>query len=772
MRHLDGPELVIAGAGSGKTRVLTYKIAYLLAKGHAPWRILALTFTNKAAKEMRERIESMAGQPTASKLRMGTFHSVFAKLLRFHADRLGYPQNFTIYDSYDSKTLIKSIIKDMNLDDKVYVPNAVIRSISTAKNALISPEDYANDRDLLNADRNAKRPETYLIYSNYVNRCRISGAMDFDDLLFNMHRLLMENPDIRSHYAEFFSYILVDEYQDTNYAQHRVIDMLCSTHGNLCVVGDDAQSIYSFRGANIRNILGLKKLFPELSTFKLEQNYRSTQNILNAANSLIARNNMQIPKKIFSDNGPGDLVKVFKAYSDFEEAGILATNILRLKRQTGDKYSDFAVLYRTNAQSRILEQTLRNRNIPYRIYGGLGFYQRKEVKDAVSYLRLALNPNDDEALKRIINTPARGIGETTVKKLVSAAFDTAMPIYELIAQGDAAKIGVNKGTMTKLSAFREIIEGMRKYAAQNITADKAVEKIIARSGLITSLVSDDTPENISRVENLKELGNAAVSFVNERREEGAADEELTLRDFLATVSLATDQDIEESDGESDDKITLMTIHAAKGLEFNNIMIVGVEEDLMPSSMSMESPEAIEEERRLMYVAITRARYQCYISYASERLRNGTKVMCRPSRFLGEINSAFLHFAMGTPVEANRVEAPSFERFISEQRNYGRQGYQPKHKPIGATSGIDINTQKRAQWTVLSDLTSSARADSGEFALRRLSEMKPGQRVAHQRFGNGLIISAEDTPAGEKVIVEFDNFGSKTLLLKFALLKLL
>ena len=504
VEYIDGPELVIAGAGSGKTRVLTYKIVHLLAHDYEPWRIMALTFTNKAAREMRSRIETLVGEKTASKLWMGTFHSIFSKILHINSSRIGYRSDFTIYDTSDSKSLIKMIIKDMNLDEKVYKPATVLNAISTAKNALVSPEAYAMDRELIDSDRRSKRPATVEIYHAYRDRCRVAGAMDFDDLLFYTDKLLRENPDVLRHYQEFFRYILVDEYQDTNYAQHVIVRRLTEESGKLCVVGDDAQSIYSFRGANIRNILDLKKSYANLRIFKLEQNYRSTQNIINAANTLIAKNMMQIPKNVFSTNDIGERIEVVQSYSDYEEGYLVANRISQLHMKNRDSYEDFAILYRTNAQSRVLEESLRRRNIPYRIYGGLAFYQRKEVKDAVSYLRLAVNPHDDEALKRVINVPARGIGETTVGKLSSAAIDNGVSIWEVINGLDKYAVNINKGTTAKIAGFATLIQTFNNEAAAGMNADELTQKVIADSRLLAMYLSDTTPESISKQENINE----------------------------------------------------------------------------------------------------------------------------------------------------------------------------------------------------------------------------------------------------------------------------
>ncbi|MDE7473950.1 MAG: UvrD-helicase domain-containing protein, partial [Muribaculaceae bacterium] len=600
VEYCDGPQLVIAGAGSGKTRVLTYKIVHLLCNGYEPSRILALTFTNKAAREMKERIEKLVGAHTASRLWMGTFHSIFLRILRQHSDRIGFKRDFTIYDSADSKSLIKLIIKDMQLDDKIYKPSVVQSAISMAKNALMSPDAYAMDKDLMEADKRARRPLLYAIYKAYRQRCFTAGAMDFDDLLYYTNLLLRDNPDIKQHYRERFKYILVDEYQDTNFAQHVIVSELCNAENKVCVVGDDAQSIYSFRGANIRNILNLKRGFPTLQIFKLEQNYRSTQNIINAANSLIAKNKQQIPKNVFSQNDTGSLIEVIRCFSDFEESAIVAGRISQIKMESHDGYNEFAVLYRTNAQSRLLEEALRKRNIPYRIYGGLSFYQRKEIKDAIAYFRLTINPDDDEALRRIINYPARGIGDTTVNKLMRAAIDNRVSMWRVMNDPDTYDLSVNSGTKRKLQGFVEMMQRFIEANDAGLDAQDLSKKIIQETQLLSSLYHDNTPESISKQQNLQELMNGTSQFVADRREQ---DEEAgtALVDFLAEVSLATDQDETEADEE---RVTLMTVHASKGLEFGNVIVVGVEDELFPSGMSKSSLSEIEEERRLLYVAIT------------------------------------------------------------------------------------------------------------------------------------------------------------------------
>ncbi len=757
--YLDGPSLVIAGAGSGKTRVLTYKIVHLLQNGYEPWRILALTFTNKAAREMRERIEALVGSETASKLWMGTFHSIFARLLRINAERIGYNSNFTIYDSADSKSLVKMIIKEMGLDDKVYKPSAVLGAISSAKNALISPEKYATLKDVMDADRQSRRPEIHAIYLKYRDRCFAAGAMDFDDLLYYTNLLLRDNPDVLRTYQEYFRFVLVDEYQDTNFAQHVIVSQLCKEHHRLCVVGDDAQSIYSFRGANIRNILNLKKSYPELKIFKLERNYRSTQNIINAANSLIDKNTEQIKKQVYSENEPGSRVEVAQSYSDYEESFMVANRISQLKMRTADSYDEFAILYRTNAQSRRLEESLRNRNIPYRIYGGLSFYQRKEVKDAIAYFRLSVNPDDDEALRRIINFPARGIGETTVGKLTRRAMDEGISIMEVLSDPVGHGLDFNAGTLRKLKGFYDLAMG---FVAMNRRGDDAAtvaNAIISQTQLLSMLLTDRTPESVSKQENLVELQRAAGEFVDAQREQGADD--LSLSTFLGQVSLATDQD---SDDTSEERVTLMTVHAAKGLEFNNVIIVGVEDDRFPSSMAAGSLSEIEEERRLLYVAITRARHYCMMSYASSGMRNGQTATCTPSRFLRDIDARYLKLTGGASVGGSSFTPPAW-----------RSNSQPqKTRSISSRPSTPSATPSSASASTPAGFTPASAASpkptmAGVPPLESLSE---GLRIEHARFGAGTITGIDTSMADARITVEFDNVGSKVLLLKFAKFQIL
>lgn len=754
--YTDGPALVIAGAGSGKTRVLTYKIVHLLTLGYEPWRILALTFTNKAAREMRERIEKLVGSQTASKLWMGTFHSIFSRILRINAERIGFKSNFTIYDTNDSKSLIKSIIKEMDLDDKIYKPSIVASAISTAKNALISPEKYAMSSDIMEADKRARRPLLHAIYKTYRHRCFVAGAMDFDDLLYYTNVLLRDNPDLLHHYQEYFRYILVDEYQDTNFAQHLIVSQLCSENQNLCVVGDDAQSIYSFRGANIRNILNLKRSYPNLRIFKLEQNYRSTQNIINAANSLIDKNTEQIRKQVFSCNDVGSLIEVIQSFSDYEESYLVANRISQLRLTQHDSYEEFAILYRTNAQSRILEESLRKRNIPYRIYGGLSFYQRKEIKDAIAYFRLSINPNDDEALKRVINYPARSIGETTVNKLVRCAIDNRVSIWHIICNLDKFEVGINSGTAKKLNGFRELISSFIEFNNQGLSADIVAENIIRETKLLSCLLSDRTPESISKQENLSELINGVKEFVASRLEEGN-ETNTTLIDFLAEVSLATDQDTQET---PEERVTLMTVHAAKGLEFSNVFIVGAEEELFPSAMSSGSLQEIEEERRLMYVAITRAKNFCMISYASSRFRNGQTVTCSPSRFIRDINPQYLHLCSGTSIDQHRFNPIDKYKASFHSQTYTSTTQQRKTQ-ISSDSQNSLRQSVKPQ--------NSSDSNLGQHIS---SELQAGMKIEHSRFGTGTITNIDTNSTDHRITVVFDNVGEKTLLLKFAKFKII
>ena len=772
--YLSGPQLVIAGAGSGKTRVLTYKIVHLLTHGYEPYRIMALTFTNKAAREMRERIEKLVGGATAHRLWMGTFHSIFARILRNHADRIGFKPSFTIYDSADSKALLKSIIKDMQLDDKIYKASTVAGAISMAKNALISPERYAMDNDLMEADRRARRPQTAEIYRVYRHRCFVAGAMDFDDLLYYTNVLLRDNPDIRRHYQEFFRYVLVDEYQDTNFAQHCIVSQLCNESNALTMVGDDAQSIYSFRGANIKNILNLKKAYPNLGIFKLEQNYRSTRNIVDAANSLISKNRDQIKKQVFSTNDLGPKIEVINSSSDFEEAYIVANRIAQLHRQTHDSLDEFAILYRTNAQSRRLEESLRKRNISYRIYGGLSFYQRKEVKDAIAYFRLATNPDDDEALRRIINYPARGIGETTIGKVVRCAIDNNVSMWRVLDSPADYNLPVTSATAKKLDGFRTLIQEFVDANAKGMDAYELATLIITRTRLLSSLITDNTPESISKQENLQEILSNVKDFVDDRMESGD-EQHATLADFLGEVSLATDQDEQDT---SEQRVTLMTAHAAKGLEFNNVIIVGVEEELFPSSMSSGTLSEIEEERRLLYVALTRAKRFCMLSYASSRFRNGQTKLCQPSRFLHDIDPRYLKLVQGTDLGAAPASINPYESYRDSFHSPSMHGVidpAPRRaaEPSRASDRWHSLGSRQAAAPAPqrpmfgAEAAANAAAKSGSFTLHDVSEVAAGLEIVHERFGRGVIEDVVTDPTGAKIVVRFANVEQRTLMLKYA-----
>lgn len=760
--YKDGPALVIAGAGSGKTRVLTYKIVDLLNSGFEPYRILALTFTNKAAREMKERITALTGPKISSKLWMGTFHSMFLRILRHHAPLIGFKEGFTIYDSADSRSLVKMIIKELGLDDKAYKPAAVASAISNAKNAMISPEQYQLDRDLYEADRKAKRPMTGKIYEIYVRRCIASNAMDFDDILYYMNLLLRDNPDVCRHYQEFFRYILVDEYQDTNFAQHLIVNQLAGPERHICVVGDDAQSIYSFRGANIGNIINLEKRYPGLRVFKLERNYRSTQNIVNAAGSLISRNTRQLKKNVYSENDPGELIEIIRTYSDMEEAYMVANRLTQSKMTHHDPYDEFAILYRTNAQSRVLEEALRKRNIPYRIYGGLSFYQRKEIKDVIAYFRMTINPDDDEALRRVINYPARGIGETTMKKLQSTASANNVSIWTVITNMDKYDTGLNSGTRKKLDSFVGLIQTFIDDAEKS-NAYEVGQMIYNRTGILTALAHDNTPESISKQENLSELLAGLKDFVDTGIEQG--DEDISMRSFLSEVMLATDQD--QKDDGNEPKVTLMTVHAAKGLEFKHVFIVGVEEELFPSAMSMDSLGQIEEERRLLYVAITRAKETCTITYAGSRFRNGQTVMSRPSRFLSEIDPSFLRMV-------SSVNVPESDNFINPVNNYRRNSFasysrQPVYGNRPSASASSNMTQGQfgngaGQKRRVSDISGAGSAIKAQHVA---SELSIGTRIEHPKLGVGKVTAIGNVSGEESITVDFGNIGVKKLLLRFA-----
>ena len=733
--HTQGPALVIAGAGSGKTRVLTYRIAQLLSQGVPAYKILALTFTNKAAREMQKRIAELTGSEIAANLWMGTFHSIFSKILRFEAEKLGYTSSFTIYDTQDSKNLIKAIVKDMKLDDKVYKPSVILGRISMAKNNLIVAQSYAQNSRILTEDTAGKRPLIGEIYKQYQQRCKQSDTMDFDDLLLQTNILFRDHPDVLAKYQEKFHYILVDEYQDTNYSQYLIIKKLSDIHHNICVVGDDAQSIYSFRGARIENILNFKNDYPDYKLFKLEQNYRSTTTIVDAANSVISKNKEQIPKKTFSENEEGEKIKVMRALSDKEEGFQVTNEIFKLANYEQQEYSDFAILYRTNAQSRILEEALRKRNIPYKIYGGQSFYQRKEIKDLLAYFRLAVNQNDEEALKRIINYPRRGIGDSTVEKLREIALKYQVSIWTVLCNLNKVADAFNSGTLAKLSKFAAMVDRFREQIPNENAYDIAY--IIARtSGIIDDLSTDETPEGVSRKENIQELLNGIKDFSETAYKEGKDDK---LPAFLEGVALLTDQDGEKEGDQN--KVTLMTIHSSKGLEFSNVFLAGMEEDLFPAQQCVVSPAALEEERRLFYVALTRAEKRVFLSYATTRYKNGQVVSSRPSRFIAEIDQEFLDGYI--PLR----EEPS--------------GFKLRTAPGGManrTSPITIQRKTTVEVPEI-DRSKLRPIDSGQVV--------PGMVIFHPTFGVGKVINLEGLGVQKKAKVQFAEGGARVLLLKFA-----
>lgn len=765
----EGPSLVIAGAGSGKTRVLTYKIAWLLENGYQPWNILALTFTNKAAREMKERIAKQVGTERARYLWMGTFHSLFLRILHAEASHLGFTSQFTIYDTADSKSLIRSIIKEMQLDEKNYKPGMIQARISNAKNHLVSPSDYARNKEAYDGDCMAKVPALRDIYRRYWERCRQADAMDFDDLLFYTFLLFRDHPDVLARYQEQFRYILVDEYQDTNVAQHSIVMQLAKNHQHVCVVGDDAQSIYSFRGADIDNILYFTKAYPGTRVFKLEQNYRSTQSIVSAANSLISKNMRQIHKEVYSKKDQGDPISVFQAYSDVEEGEIVINKIAELRRTQGYGYADFAVLYRTNAQSRIFEEAMRKRNMPYRIYGGLSFYQRKEIKDVIAYFRLVVNPNDEEAFKRIINYPARGIGDTTVGKIIAAATDNKVSLWTVLCEPLSYALNFNKGTVSKLQKFRNLINDLVKDLTQK-NASELGEDIIRNSGIINDVCQDNSPENLSRKENIEELMNGMRDFCAERQEEG--NEHISLSDFLSEVSLLTDQDSDKDS--NDEKITLMTVHSAKGLEFRNVFVVGMEENLFPSSMAGDSPRALEEERRLFYVAITRAEEHCYLSYAKTRMRYGKTEFGSPSRFLYDIDTNYLRLPQNLLLERQ------INNRGGDFRSSSNNAFQPSARPVGSSSAAFFSGE--------TPMASRKRLIGSSMPrnLRRVDPAQPsspssgsptallheGQFIEHERFGRGEVLKVEGVGDNAKATIRFQHAGDKQLLLRFARFKVI
>lgn len=816
VEYIDGPSLVIAGAGSGKTRVLTYKIAYLLSQGMKPWSIMALTFTNKAAREMKERIGKLVGNDLAQHLYMGTFHSIFSRILRAEAEHIGFNNNFTIYDESDSRSLIKAIVKEMGLDDKKYKPAAVHAKISMAKNNLMSAAAYESDAAIFEQNKRAQMPEVGKIFVAYVQRCKQANAMDFDDLLTLTYQLFREHEDIRHKYAARFDYVLVDEYQDTNHVQMSIVMQLCQEKQRVCAVGDDSQSIYSFRGANIDNILNFQRQFQGTRLFKLEQNYRSTQTIVEAANSLIKHNRNQIPKDVFSENAKGEKVQYKPAYSDKEEAAIVAKDVKRIRREDGCQYSDFAILYRTNSQSRSFEEEFRKQGIPYRIYGGLSFYQRKEIKDIIAYFRLVANPDDEEAIKRIINYPARGIGATTVLKIADCAHQNQVSFWEVIGAPERYGLAVNKGTMNKLETFRLLISSFIERA-QTTDVYELGDAIIKESGISQDIMSGKDADDLARQENLEEFLSGMSAFVEGRREEGRFDE-LFLQDYLQDVALLTDAD---SDGDKDEpRVSLMTVHAAKGLEFPTVFVVGLEENIFPSPLSAASLRDLEEERRLLYVAITRAEKHCILTNAKNRWRYGKMEFDNPSRFIDEIDGKLidsldeaggsLFGSMSDQPEWARAQRPRRPWEDAEQPRYSSR-YQ-NSKPVASqfvadpkpslfddepetsrTSGRSsvsgrsslsegnfksvraLNAAKRymeahsshpasrGTGSSASSVSSSTASSAGSSSCG----LQEGMKIEHQRFGRGTVLKIEGTGENTKATVEFVHSGTKQLLLKYA-----
>ena len=774
VEYIDGPSLVIAGAGSGKTRVLTYKIAYLLSKGMKPWSIMALTFTNKAAREMKERIGRLVGDDLAQHLYMGTFHSIFSRILRAEAEHIGFNNNFTIYDETDSRSLIKAIVKEMGLDDKSYKPAAVHARISMAKNNLVSAESYASDAAIFEQNKRAQMPELGKIFVAYVQRCRQANAMDFDDLLVLTHRLFREHEEIRQKYAARFDYILVDEYQDTNHVQMSIVMQLCKEKLRVCAVGDDSQSIYSFRGANIDNILNYQKQLKGTRLFKLEQNYRSTQTIVKAANSLIKFNRNQIKKDVYSENAVGEKLQYKPAYSDKEEAVIVAKDIKRIKRQDNCGYHDFAILYRTNAQSRSFEEEFRKQGIPYRIYGGLSFYQRKEIKDIIAYFRLVANPDDEEAIKRIINYPARGIGATTVMKIADCAHQNQVSFWEVIGEPAHYGLNVNKGTLAKLDNFRLLISS---FIERSHTTDvyELGDAIIKESGISQDIMSGRDADDLARQENLEEFLSAMSAFVEERREEGRMDEAF-LTDYLQDVALLTDAD---SEGAKDEpRVSLMTVHAAKGLEFATVFIVGLEENIFPSPLAAMSVRELEEERRLLYVAITRAEKHCILTNAKNRFRYGKMEFDNPSRFIDEIDSSLIE-AQDEMGGSYFGGGSSYDRSASygERSSYGggygkRMPWDQKRRISDRDEDVPewkrVTSQFRPDPKPASDTSSSSSSSAGSSSSgSSFGALKEGCKIEHQRFGVGIVRKIEGQGENAKATVEFQNSGVKQLLLKYA-----
>lgn len=759
--NTEGPTMVIAGAGSGKTRVLTYRIAHLINKGVDPFHILSLTFTNKAAREMKERISKIVGESEAKNLWMGTFHSVFARILRTEADRIGYPRDFTIYDAADAKNLVKDIIKEMSLDDKIYKPGLVYNRISSAKNNLISATAYAANTDLVADDRMSGKPLTAEIYQRYEQRCFKASAMDFDDLLFKTNILLRDFPDVLHRYQQKFRYILVDEYQDTNYAQYLIVKKLAAMYENVCVVGDDAQSIYAFRGANIQNILNFKKDYPDYKLFKLEQNYRSTKVIVHAANSVIEKNKEQIKKEVWTDNPEGDVIKVLRAPTDNEEGRIIASSIFETKMNDQVRNKQFAILYRTNAQSRAFEEALRKLNINYRIYGGLSFYQRKEIKDLLAYFRLTANHNDEEALKRVINYPKRGIGDTTVDALIVAASEANTGIWNVIEMPEMHNVRANAGSLNKVKEFAMMIKSFSVQLG-TIPAYELASQIATSCGILKELYDDKSPEGVSRYENIQELLNGIKEFTDS----GTADETRSLSDFLIDVALLTDADNE--DPENQDHVTLMTIHSAKGLEFPYVYIVGMEENLFPSQLSLNSREELEEERRLFYVALTRAEKRCTISYAQTRYRWGSLTHCEQSRFIDEIDAKYVEMP---PAPKERSFDDDWDNRDFRKPAFGRKDSllsddAPQRKKVNPSTPPPPAPVKRNLVKLDEKASNSVPSSGGSIQL------EVGQNVSHEKFGKGKVLQIEGAEPNQKATIFFPAVGQKQLLLKFAKLEII
>lgn len=747
VEHTEGPVMVIAGAGSGKTRVLTYRIANIIRKGVDPFHVLSLTFTNKAAREMKARIGSIVGESEAKNIWMGTFHSIFARILRYEAEKIGYPSNFTIYDSDDSKSLIRTILKEFQLDDKIYKPGLVLNRISSAKNNLLSAAAYKQNNVIYTEDSQAKKPLLGKIYEVYERRCFQSGAMDFDDLLFKTNILLRDFPEVLYKYQEKFRYILVDEFQDTNFSQYVILKKLAARFENICVVGDDAQSIYAFRGANIQNILSFQQEYPDAAMYKLEQNYRSTKNIVEAANSIISKNKDQLRKEVWTSNDIGNKIKVSESLTDNEEGLFVANQISEQKLQNQLSNAEFAILYRTNAQSRAMEEGLRKRNIPYKVYGGVSFYQRKEIKDLLSYYRLSLNQNDEEALKRVINYPARGIGKTTMEKIMVAANDNQVSPWEVVNNLNNYNIQLGAAIRTKLGDFATMIKSF-VIMLPNQSAFDIGNHIASASGILKELYIDKTPEGVSRYENIQELLNGLKDF-SEQEADGV---DTSMSGYMQDIALLTDTDVVDKNNPDTDKVSLMTIHAAKGLEFPVVFVVGLEENLFPSQMALNSRTDLEEERRLFYVAVTRAEKQAYLTYATSRYRWGNLTYCEPSRFIEEIDLTYLEYA-------SRAMSQPKARIKTEENSWDPEGKT-------TTTSSNFAPPKRRVMR-MGDATSK----KSDFEAHDTSNLQSGMKVLHERFGEGKVLNIEGNPPNQKATVFFQKFGQKQLLLKFAKLQI-